>query len=267
MGRTGRSPERARSGATAHILVVEAERRSATNCARDCGPTGFPWQVCASPRKAQVARARRQPHLLLLDVDGAGASAWSLAGTDSSERCFADPDHFRALRPGRHRGSARARRRRLRRQAPGDGRTARADSRRVAPAFAMPRWPGKHTVRVGDLEIDLARQRVLRGGGVVRLDAHGVRVSSRSSQRILTSCSPSACCSSASGVKSGRHASSHLLQVYIARLRKKIEADPSGPVYLVTERGAGIGWSVAGAAGARRWPPSPARELTNAQTR
>ena len=51
-----------------------------------------------------------------------------------------------------------------------------------------------------------------------------------------------------------RPASRHLLHVYIARLRKKLEPDPEAPSYLITEPGAGYRFATDSADTGQRSP-------------
>src|SRR5262249_44687451 len=92
-------------------------------------------------------------------------------------------------------------------------------------------------VRIGDLEVDLERRRVRVGGEEVHLTpteydllkvflAHPGKV--LTDQMILRQ---------VWGPSYGAEA--HYLQVYVARLRKKIERDPQNPHHLVTEPGVG----------------------------
>ena len=98
------------------------------------------------------------------------------------------------------------------------------------------RLPSSTGLRIGDLELDVEQRRVLRRGQLVRLTPTeyallGLFV--RYPDKLLTDSML------LQAVWGGRVASAHLLQVYIARLRQKLEANPAAPRVLVTEQGAG----------------------------
>ena len=106
----------------------------------------------------------------------------------------------------------------------------RAVLRRAAPS-------GELRVRVGDLEVDLDAQEVRVDGKPVHLTPHQfdlLRVFARNVGKLLTHrmlirevWGP------------GYGGDPNLLRVHVAQLRRKIEADPARPRYLLTEPGAG----------------------------
>jgi two-component system KDP operon response regulator KdpE len=108
----------------------------------------------------------------------------------------------------------------------------RAVLRRTAAA------PGEEpVVRFGDVEVDLARREVRRDGGIVALTAHEYALLAelaRQPDRLLTH-------RMLLGAVWGPGAleETHYLRVYMARLRRKLEADPARPRHLVTETGVG----------------------------
>jgi two-component system KDP operon response regulator KdpE len=103
--------------------------------------------------------------------------------------------------------------------------------RSAAPAGASP------AVRFGDVEIDLARRRVQRAGEAVSLSAHEYGLLAelaRHPGRVFTH---EALLRAVWGPGYARE--THYLRVYMLRLRKKLEADPSRPRHLITETGVG----------------------------
>jgi two-component system KDP operon response regulator KdpE len=106
----------------------------------------------------------------------------------------------------------------------------RAALRRVTPT-------AEPVVRLGDLEIDLDKQEARVAGRPVHLTPHQfdiLRVLARNAGKLLTHrmllrevWGP------------GYGGESNLLRVHVAQLRRRIEADPARPRYLLTEPGAG----------------------------
>jgi two-component system KDP operon response regulator KdpE len=92
-------------------------------------------------------------------------------------------------------------------------------------------------VCAGDVQIDLHRRLVTRGGLPVRLSAREYDILSRlaevggkvlTHQQLITS-----------GWRQASIDNVQYLRIYIRRLRRKLESDPSSPRYLVTEGGVG----------------------------
>lgn len=91
--------------------------------------------------------------------------------------------------------------------------------------------------RTGDLEVDLERRRVRVGGEEVHLSPteYGIlKAFVAYPNKVLTD---RMLLQQVWGPEYGSEA--HYLHVYVARLRKKLEADPQNPRYLVTEPGVG----------------------------
>jgi two-component system, OmpR family, KDP operon response regulator KdpE len=217
-------------------VVIEAEAPLAGALRARLRSAHFSVEVCASPRKARTVYTRVHPDLLLLDVDGADQAAWSLVeqirASDAvpiliiSERSGQD-DIVAALERGADDYVTKP--------LPMDELLARI---RVAlRRHSRREQTANHVVRVGELEIDFGRQRVLRAGQLVRLTAReyallvqfATHVDKLLTERMLVE----------RVWGSEQPASSQLLHVYIARLRRKIEANPLVPSSLITERGAG----------------------------
>ncbi|MGD9734791.1 MAG: response regulator [Solirubrobacterales bacterium] len=96
---------------------------------------------------------------------------------------------------------------------------------------------GETTVRFGDVEIDLALDTVRRNGEPVHLTPLEYRllaVLARSPGRVLTH---AMLLREVWGL--AYQGETHYARVYMARLRRKLEADPSRPRHLLTQSGVG----------------------------
>jgi two-component system KDP operon response regulator KdpE len=108
---------------------------------------------------------------------------------------------------------------------------------RVALRHAVQQAAPSGALRVGDLEVDLARRQVRVSGEELRLtptEYELLKAFVLNPDRVLTD---RALLQAVWGPEYGSEA--HYLHVYVARLRKKIEADPQMPRHLLTEPGVG----------------------------
>jgi len=110
---------------------------------------------------------------------------------------------------------------------------------RVALRHAMrrPGDPGEATFAVGDLRVDLARRQVAVGGKEVHLTPIEYRLLSaliRYAGKVLTH---RQLLTEVWGPHQTEQA--HYLRIYTAQLRRKLEADPARPRYILTEPGVG----------------------------
>ena len=106
----------------------------------------------------------------------------------------------------------------------------RAVLRRAAPS-------GGPVLTIGELVVDLDKRSVAVGGRQVTLTPHEfelLRVLAQNEGKLMTH---PAILREVWGPAYG--AESHYLHVYVSQLRRKIEADPARPRYLLTEPGAG----------------------------
>jgi two-component system, OmpR family, KDP operon response regulator KdpE len=106
----------------------------------------------------------------------------------------------------------------------------RAALRRVAD-------PSEPVVEIGDLRVDLEKRAVFVGGQPVQLTPHEygmLELLARNPGKLLTH---RTILREVWGPGYGEE--SHYLHVYVSQLRRKIEADPTRPRFLITEPGAG----------------------------
>jgi len=107
----------------------------------------------------------------------------------------------------------------------------RAAVRRASPA------PDEPVVTTSEFTVDLARKRVTRAGGDVRLtptEWQLLEVLVRNADRLVTQRQLLA-----EVWGPGYQTEANYLRVYVANLRRKLEPDPSAPRYLRTEPGMG----------------------------
>jgi two-component system KDP operon response regulator KdpE len=104
--------------------------------------------------------------------------------------------------------------------------------------------PGRPTVEVGDLRIDLEKHSVTRAGEPVRLTPHEfamLRLFVENEGKPLTH---RMILRSVWGP--AYQTESNYLHVYVSHLRRKLERDPTRPEYILTEPGAGYRFVVPG---------------------
>jgi two-component system KDP operon response regulator KdpE len=97
--------------------------------------------------------------------------------------------------------------------------------------------PGEPLLEIGELVVDLDKRSVTMNGRAVSLTPHEfelLRVLAQNEGKLMTH---PVILREVWGPSYGRE--SHYLHVYVSQLRRKIEADPARPRYLLTEPGAG----------------------------
>lgn len=218
------------------VLIVEDEPQLARALAINLRARGWQVVVAANGRGALEAAAQRRPDVVVLDlglpdIDGidviAGLRGWTRvpiivlsARQDSADKVDAldaGADDYVTKPFGMEELLARL----------------RAAVRRATPAEGV----AEPVLTAGDLVIDLARTRVTRGGAEVRLtptEWHLLEVLVRNRGRLV---SQKQLLQEVWGPAYGTQ--SNYLRVYTAQLRRKLEADPSRPVHLITEPGMG----------------------------
>jgi len=217
------------------VLIVGADAGVAATLRARLSAEGFSVQVTNTAARARSTFERIRPDVVLLDIDGTGTSSWrllehirehgSVPVLILSEQAF-EEDAVAALERGADDYVTKP--------LPFDELLARirVGLRRARRA----REPVLAGLRIGDLELDVEQRRVLRGGQLVRLTPTEyalIGLFARNPDKLLTERMLR------EAVWGERHASTHLLHVYIARLRQKLEQDPSEPQVLLTEPGAG----------------------------
>ena len=218
---------------TDRILVVDDEQQILRALRTSLKGAGYEVETAATAEEALAAAAMRPPEAVILDLilpDGTGIDVtrelrkWSQAPVivlsvvgDESEKVAAldaGADDYVTKPFGIDELLARL----------------RAAMRRSDPS-------GEPVVEVGDLRVDLDKHLVTVAGKPVQLTPHEfslLRTFARNPGKLLTH---AAILRDVWGPAYGSE--THYLRVYISHLRRKIEADPARPRYIVTEPGAG----------------------------
>jgi len=108
---------------------------------------------------------------------------------------------------------------------------------RVAMRHALNREGSPALIRAGDIEIDLVKRLVSRGGQVVRLSPREYDLLARLAAgggKVLTHRQLLTAVWGPANVEDVQY-----LRVFVGHLRQKLEADPASPRYVVTEPGVG----------------------------
>jgi two-component system KDP operon response regulator KdpE len=112
----------------------------------------------------------------------------------------------------------------------------RAVLRRLSPADDHP-----PVVRVGELEVDLARSLVTRSGQAIHLTPTEFSLLEQFVTHPGKLLTHGWLLQKVWGL--GRGDQSHYVRVFVASLRKKLEPDPSSPTLILTEPGVGYRWA------------------------
>jgi two-component system KDP operon response regulator KdpE len=220
----------------ATVLVVDDEPALARAMAINLRAAGWDVVTASDGAGALAAAAQRHPDVVLLDLglpdmDGteviAGLRGWSAVpivvlsarqhGEDKVEALDLGADDYVTKPFAMNELMARL----------------RAAVRRSA----VPASGDESVVEIGDLSVDLARKRVLRGGEEVRLTPTEwgfIEVLTRHLGRLVTR---EQLLREVWGP--GYESEGHYLRVYAAQLRRKLEADPAAPRHLITSPGLG----------------------------
>jgi two-component system KDP operon response regulator KdpE len=216
------------------VLITGTHAGALRYMARGLAIAGYDVETASTQGDAGVRAALQPPDALILDVDMPDGSAidlcreirgWSdavvlLTSRSSTESMIvagldAGADDFLTAPVGLEELCARL----------------RAALRRAAGA-------DDDVVSTGDLTIDLPRSTVLLAGERVSLTPTQfkiLRLLARHAGKLLTHEEIYR------AVWGPRHyRSQNLLHVHVSQLRRKIEPDPSRPIYVVTEHGAGL---------------------------
>ena len=217
----------------AHVLVVDDEPQILRALQTNLRGAGYEVTTAATAQEALTAAATRPPEAVILDLvlpDGSGTDVtrelrrWSSAPIlvlsavgDEQEKVAAldaGADDYVTKPFGMDELLARL----------------RAALRRATPS-------SEPVVRVGDLVVDLEKRSVAVDGREVSLTPHEfelLRFLAQNEGKLLTH---GAILREVWGHAYERE--SHYLHVYVSQLRRKIEADPARPRYILTEPGAG----------------------------
>jgi two-component system, OmpR family, KDP operon response regulator KdpE len=220
----------------ARVLVVEDDTDLARIIERKLSRHSLFCESVTGVRDARRAFERLRPDLVLLDLDLVDSSAWNLISDIRS----------RASVPILAMSRLRAE------QATVTALELGADDYLIKPFgldellarirvalrhIARPQSGAEPVVRTGNLELDIERRVVLRDGNPVHLTPTEYQLLKR------LVCQPDCLLTDQVLIDSvwgrGWRGGEHILHVYVARLRRKLEDDPAAPRYLLTESGLG----------------------------
>jgi two-component system KDP operon response regulator KdpE len=219
----------------ARILVVDDEPQVLRGLHAALSAAGYEVETAATAADAIDAAALRPPDAVVLDLrlpDGSGVDVcarireWSQVPVVVVSAVDEETEKVAALDAGADDYVTKP-------YAVGEllARLRAALRRGAAPAGEAP------AVRFGDVEVDLALREVRRAGEVVHLTPHEYGLLAelaRHPGRVLTHRALLA------AVWGAPYADeTHYLRVYMANLRRKLEADPARPRHLMTETGVG----------------------------
>jgi two-component system KDP operon response regulator KdpE len=211
----------------------------------------FAVRITSTAPKAWSSSERKQVDLVLLDIDATGSSGWRLLEHIRQHDSvpvvmISEHAHEQAIVAALERGADDY----VTKPLASEELLARI---RVAiRRSARTRRPLTAGLRIGDLEFDAEQRRVLRSGRLVRLTPTEyalIGLFSRHPDKLLTDGMLR------KAVWGERPVTAHLLHVYIARLRQKLEDNPAEPRVLLTEPGTGYVMATRGSALRRLEPP------------
>jgi len=224
-------------GRVTRILLVEADARLARELRQTMRANAIDSRISTTPLSARSAFTRFQPDLVVLDLDPSIDGAWRFF--DAIRARSATPivvvsaratqrDIVSALERGADDFVAKP--------IPMDELLARirAGLRRLSPRLPEPVLP---RLCIGELAIDLESRSVARAGvraSLTPTECTLLGVFVKHLDKLLTE---RMLIEAVWGTETP--ANRHLLQVYIGRLRRKLEVDPNAPQYLVSEPRAG----------------------------
>lgn len=219
------------------ILLVEADVGLGRELNETFRANAFDSRLSRTPLSARSAFTRFQPDLVLLDLDPSRDAAWQFF--DAIRARSATPivvvsarasqrDIVAALERGADDFVAKP--------IPINELLARvrAGLRRLSPRPTEPALP---PLCIGELAIDLEGRSVARAGFRASLTPTECTLLGMLVQHADKLLTERMLVEAVWGMESP--ATRHLLQVYVGRLRRKLEVDPTAPAYLVSESRAG----------------------------
>jgi two-component system, OmpR family, KDP operon response regulator KdpE len=220
----------------ARILVVEDEPAIMRALKANLGAHGFQVETAGSGAQAMESYTRRRPDLILLDLGLPDLDGTEIIRTVRQETATpiivlsvrdAEREKVQALTLGADDY--------LTKPFGPDELLARV---RVALRHsARPQSGADAVIKSGDLEVDVERRQVKLAGAEVRLTPTEFDLLKALMQHMDKIMTDRVLLQEVWGADYGDEA--HYLHVYVARLRKKIEADPRRPARLLTEPGVG----------------------------
>jgi two-component system KDP operon response regulator KdpE len=230
------SGERSLKRAGARVLLIDDDPGLARLIRRKLRQHRFTLEVATSIEAAVRAFGRQRADLVMIDLDLADGSGWQAIADLRSRAAVpiialssrrAERDTVAALELGADDYLSK----------PFGLDELQARIRVALRHVAQPDSGAEPLMRVGNLELDLAQRRILRDGRPIHVTpteyellkffvSHPDRF--LSDRKLLEAVwGPS------------WQGGEHILHVYVARLRRKLENDPAAPRYLLTESGLG----------------------------
>jgi two-component system, OmpR family, KDP operon response regulator KdpE len=224
------------SGGGARILIVEDEPGIVRALKTNLVAHGFQVETTGSSAQAMESYARRRPDLILLDLglpDGDGKEIISLVRKETQTPIIvlsvrdAEREKVQALTLGADDYLTK----------PFGPDELLARVRVSLRHSAGPQAGAEALIKSGDLEVDVEHRQVKIADEEVRLTPTEFDLLKALMQHMDKIMTDRMLLQEVWGADYGDEA--HYLHVYVARLRKKIEADPRRPARLLTEPGVG----------------------------
>jgi two-component system KDP operon response regulator KdpE len=233
---TGRSNERSLRRAGARVLLVEDDPGLARLIRRKLRQHRFTLELATSVDDAARSLGRQHADLVMIDLDLADGTGWQ-AISDLRSRAavpiiavssrHAECDTVAALELGADDYLSK----------PFGLDELQARIRVALRHVAQPHSGAEPILRVGNLELDLAQRRILRDGKPIHVTPTEYEL-----LKFFVS-HPDRFLSDRKLIEAvwGRswQGGEHILHVYVARLRRKLEDNPAAPRHLLTESGLG----------------------------
>lgn len=224
-----------RPAGNARVLVVDDEPRLVRALRINLRARGYEVDTAADGRGALAAAARRAPDVVVLDLglpdmDGAevieGLRGWSTAPIVVLSARHSSQDKVQALDAGADDYVTKP-----------FGMDELLARLRAAVRRAAPGDDGPAVLEAGAFTVDLSARKVLRDGAEVRLTPTEWRILELLVQNAGRLVAQRQILHEVWGPAYGTE--TNYLRVYLAQLRRKLEADPARPRHLITEPGMG----------------------------
>jgi two-component system KDP operon response regulator KdpE len=230
------SGERTRQRSGARLLLVEDDPGLARLIRRKLRQHRFTLELVTSVEDASRALDRQRADLVMIDLDLADGSGWQ-AISDLRSRAAVPIIALSSRRTERDTVAAFELGADDYLSKPIGLDELQARIRVALRHVAQPDSGAEPILRVGNLELDLEQRRILRDGRAIHVtptEYELLKFFATHANRFL----PHRTLIDAVWGPSWQ-GGEHILHVYVARLRRKLEDDPAAPCYLLTESGLG----------------------------